>query len=411
MASRLDPTSNAPPLDHSQPTNNAPPLTPHGIAACAQSSINSQTESTDYWKKVSDYAVSLTEFIRNLVISALEGIRSALGGIVEWMRNKISPSIEENVNWEIPVPQNTPEPQTVHDQGEFFQLPISDTEKQNIFYVVHTIGSSNWFTLFSKKQEIEQAGIAIQYVHPLRFLEYVFLHPSLPNDMQAIANSPLTWDPFMNGLKEKMRREASTLMGYKEDFARSLNVAESDLDPYFANSNWEGLVKFLMDVKTGKKISIFSEPQRREGAAEPVQIPSAAGLSDLPFSDADQQLFQDLISKYETSTRASLIYNHTTLLQEWQQIGNNHPLKLLLFLYQNPNLLNSIKKIEAYYGTSALFINAITTQLARVPHSQFNPYLEEFASVCHLNQDRLKLLVQNNNWKEILSDLIQNGCT
>ncbi|MBS0604370.1 MAG: hypothetical protein JSS60_04940 [Verrucomicrobia bacterium] len=440
------------------PTNPSPRPTPIGVGASSSSITPPDTDpsKTDYWESIKGYAASFSEFLRNLVLGAVEGIRSALGAVAGWFGSSAAETpAEPSVNWELPAEttQQRPTPQAHSPVADpFSDLPITSSHRQKIYTLIHTMGTTSAPMLLFKKAELEQIGVDIQNVHPLKFLDYIFRHPSLPRDMASLAESSLKWNPFVGGLSEKLRREASTLPGCKTGFARSLNVSLSDLEPFFARSDWDGLVKFLIDVKTGKKTSVWAEPAPTPGATTTTITPpptpnpvtttivplttttgsgatttdltaattttAAAGItltppqllhiSDLPFDADDDRILTALVTNYAEHRRAWLLWNRSALNLQWDHLGARHPLKLLAALYSKPALMTHIQTLSSYWGTKSLFMGALTHQLGRLPIVQVRPYIDDFANVCGLDANRTKVHIETGNWNQVVEDLMQS---
>ncbi len=396
---------------------------PAGIGS-QPSSITSaapdETASRGFWGTIKGYASSFAEFIRKISVSALEGIRSGLGVVVGWLGGEAAET-EDPGSWDVPAPP----PATTQDP--FTALTISDIEQQKIYTLIHTMGGS-WWTLITKKGELERIGREIDHVHPLKFLDYIFRHPVLPKDMESIGKSSLTWKPFMDGLSSKLQREsATTLPACKTGFARSLNVKLADIDPYLSSSNWEGLVKFLIDVKLKRKNSVFDDPSTHPGtttttaptgsttttasttdAGTSTTPTSSSLLADLPFDTADDAILTSLLTQYAEENRWWLICNHDALVIEWGQLRQQHPLKLLAYIYEKPALINHLQTIARYWGTMGLFTMSLNHRLSQLPLADVNPYVDDFSRICRLDPARTKAILQHGHWNQLIEDLLES---
>ncbi len=296
----------------------------------------------------------------------------------------------------------------------------------------------SWMTLISKSTEMKRIGQEIRHVHPLKFLEYIFKHAALPAKMDAVQKNSLTWNPFVKGLSEKLQKEAQNLPGCILGFARSVNVNTEDIKPFFARRNWAGLVQFLIAVKLNRKSSVWVEPPRNptpivdrpppqvavvvpppQGGPPPnanetllppqnteVVIPSDKQIANLPLSQPDQQVLSSLIEKYATYNQFWMVANWSAFDGEWFRMGKIHPLKLLVHLYQSPNLMTQMKTISTLSLTGPLFNYAFNQQLSKLPSEQVLPYLDDFAQKCGLQPQATRMLIEQKSWNEIRKDLV-----
>ncbi len=278
---------------------NITPASPIGVGSQLTTiSSSSNSSNTDYWQTVKSGLDSFGDFIRNLVIKALDAIRSSVGFIADWIAGKpMETPSSETTNpspWQL-LPVSSSQPSNVADsQDPFAALPLADLERQKIYTLVHTLGTSQgmtgWMTLLRQKRTLEELGQEINHVNPLKFIEYPLKHPTLIKDLDSLSQGSFTWGPFVAGFSEKMGRVSATLAGCKPGFARSLNINLADIDPFFANSDWEGLLKFLIDVKNGRKSSTWVEPAPHASttstASLPPEITTAGATTAAPTTDA-----------------------------------------------------------------------------------------------------------------------------
>jgi len=393
----------------------------------------SSSNNSNYCETIKTSLGSFSDFIRTLVVNALEGIRSGIGFISGWIGGKSEekPQATSQPSWQLPI--ETHILTTSSSQDPFAALPITDQEREKIYTIVHTIGTSQgmmgWMTLLRQKSTLEQLGQEIQHVHPFKFLEYSLKHETLKKDMDSLSQGPLTWRPFISGISEKMQRESATLAGCRIGLARSLNINLADIDPYLARSDWEGFVKFLIDVKNGRKSSAWIEPNvpatssaGSTTATLPASTTSDAStssailmtpsptvyLADLPFERGDEDILVDLMGRYSQNSRWRLLWNYSHLNLQWTHLGARHPLKLLAYLYSKPALMTQMGTIFEYYGTKAIFISSMTGQLSKLSFVEIRPYIDEFAQVCNLDPNGVKQQIQNGQWHQLVEALLRS---
>jgi hypothetical protein len=247
--------------------------------------------------------------------------------------------------------------------------------------------------------------------------------------MDSLSQGPLTWRPFISGISEKMQRESGTLAGCRVGLARSLNINLADIDPYLARSDWEGFVKFLIDVKNGRKSSAWIEPNVPATSSAgsitatlPASTTSDAStssailmtpsptvyLADLPFERGDEDILVDLMGRYSQNSRWRLLWNYSHLNLQWTHLGARHPLKLLAYLYSKPALMTQMGTIFEYYGTKAMFMSSMTGQLSKLSFVEIRPYIDEFAQDCNLDPNGVKQQIQNGQWHQLVEALLRS---
>jgi hypothetical protein len=419
-------------------SSTATPVTPSGVGS--QPTTISSAGNTDYWQTFKTGLDSFGDFVRDLVVKALDGIRSGVGFIADWIAGKsMETSSSETTNqspWQLPPETSSQTLNAATSQDPFAALPLTDAEKQKIYKIVHTLGTSQgmtgWMYLLREKDVLEKLGQEIQHVHPLKFAEYPLKHPTLIKDVDSLSKGPFTKGPFFAGFSEKMNRLGlPSLTECESGFARSLNVKLGDIDPFFRRSDWEGLFQFLIDVKNGRKSSTWVEPvpppasttsttpppavisttatsTSASGGSTTILItpPPVVHLADLPFERSDEVIVTDLLNCYSSrNPYLWLIWNRSHLQLQWTHLGVRHSLKLLAYMYSKPALMAQIDTIFTSYWTKWMFMNAFTGQLARTSFAEVRLYVDEFAQFCHLDPDQTRQLIQNGQWPQLVEQL------
>jgi hypothetical protein len=383
------------------------------------SSATNEPTGPDVWGTVFVYCETFGDFLRQLVVKALDGIRAAIGATLGWFGSFIEGSSSSETQWQLPI-ETSPAIET-SAQDPFRQLPITQEEQRKIFTIVNTMGQS-WLTLLRNKGTLETYGEQIQHVHPLKFLEYTFKHPTLPKDLESASKSSLTWTPFISGLSEKLRRVAATLPQYKASFARSINVNLNDLDPFFSTANWDALVRFLIDVKTAKRTSTWIEPAALPSAgtapttlivtSPQIQPPTVSistlppvqtmRIADLPFTSEDARIVSNLLDVYSRYSSVKILWERNSLNRQWDELGLRHPIRILTHLKTQPEMIQRLRTLTH----KKLFKSALISQFNRHNTQQMLPYVSEFASICQLEPRIITQQIQDRNWKGLLKNFL-----
>lgn len=465
------PISTTTPISNLQaPSSPAATFTPIGIGfhptILAPSAEAAQRGA---WKKIVRYCESFSEFFRKILIKVMESLHMGLGVVIEWVGGKpknldTPPSAQPDLSWQLPQ-ESPPLPAAPMNavSDPFREIPITPPEQQNIYTIVNTLGQGLWAS-GKRAKELQRRGEQIDHVHPLKFLEYIFKHSELPQDLEKISNNRLnrlTWASFIAGITRNMNRDQESLPELKVGFARSLNVSLAELEPFFARSDWDGMIRLLIDVKTGKRSSVFVEPSPSTfsttipesplppATSLPLTVVEPSGpvvtstpvlpviavepplppadstaffsaetatplpttqlpewqIADLQFEASDEQALSELITTYSQTGPLGLVRLALPSAQaKWKQIGKCHPLKVLSHLYSQPGLIG---QLDAFQNKMVYtkFMSTLKGKLAKYQQSDITPYIDEFSRASGLNADVVRQQIENGNWEALIIDL------
>ncbi len=146
----------------------------------------------------------------------------------------------------IKVPTKNPKQEVAYKD-----LVCTEIDQERIRTLITTIAEKSWVYLLKNKKDIEELGVQISHVHPLKFLAVSSATSHLRWCLAQIIDSSLTRGRFVDGLSANLTREADkgALDGYIADFAKEVNVEVSDIMPYFQNRNWEGFIRCLSEMR------------------------------------------------------------------------------------------------------------------------------------------------------------------
>ncbi len=130
----------------------------------------------------------------------------------------------------------------------YHQLTCTDQDKATIHEIVITVADHGKFSLLLKKSHLDQLGVSINHVHPLKFLSTIFTSPRLKDRMYDIFSDYFKRSSFMDGLTPRLSREADKgrLQQYAEDFATEVNIPVEAVNHFFRSRDWENLVRYLI---------------------------------------------------------------------------------------------------------------------------------------------------------------------
>ena|ERR1700733_2518388 len=137
-----------------------------------------------------------------------------------------------------------------------YNAPFTEVHKENIFYIVSTLGSNKSLRqILKEKGALEKAGDKIDEVHPLRFLMYVFSEEELKAAMANLkAKSGLNsmpWKKFKKGLFESLTDEYeknNITPEFIADFAANLGIDPTLIIPAIQENDWDKLLSLLIKL-------------------------------------------------------------------------------------------------------------------------------------------------------------------
>ncbi|MCB1107634.1 MAG: hypothetical protein KDK76_06030 [Chlamydiia bacterium] len=141
-----------------------------------------------------------------------------------------------------------------HSPQLFYQLRLTPEDQNNISKMITSMGELGWLGLLQKKGTMEKLGDKIQPVHPLRFMGYVLITPSLKKQLPKIMNDLVKRKSFFNGhgkrtgFSQRMTNELNNnnFMQFIPGFAQSIGVSEQSLMRFIHARDWEGMIRHLM---------------------------------------------------------------------------------------------------------------------------------------------------------------------
>ena len=138
--------------------------------------------------------------------------------------------------------------QELYPTESFYQLPLSDKEREIITFIITTMAKDNLIQLAFNRRSIEKKGKKIEHVHPLRFMGHIMSNRTLRDHVRTIKKSSFKWDAFIDGFSKRMREEYSknNIYPHIPGFAQLVGSTPEHILPYINKKDWEGLVKSLL---------------------------------------------------------------------------------------------------------------------------------------------------------------------
>lgn len=127
-----------------------------------------------------------------------------------------------------------------------YSTPLRQQDEENIRYIINTLANSSYFGLLSKQGSLERAGKAVDHVHPMRFVAFIFSDPQLRNNVRRISGIP--WGRFVNDMGNSLSKASQSGAideNVIDNFASTVQVDKNWVDGMVRAQNWQGLMNGL----------------------------------------------------------------------------------------------------------------------------------------------------------------------
>jgi len=127
---------------------------------------------------------------------------------------------------------------------------VSTSQKQDIRYIVTTLGTNAWYELLKKKSSLEAAGDRIDSVHPLRFFGYIFTDEELKAGIHSIRTNSKVWKKFFNGFSTSLDEETdkkNMTNAFIQDFANTVGIDVNAIQSSLQQRRWVNFVDILLE--------------------------------------------------------------------------------------------------------------------------------------------------------------------
>lgn len=135
------------------------------------------------------------------------------------------------------------------DNDPFASLPVTEEERKHIRYIIETVGKTSAIMLPFHAETLEDLGQRVQHVHPLRFLETIFVDPYLKKCMASIRDSFFKWRNFLAGFSKRIEEEHANdhVIPYLMGFCKRVKADPDQVRVLVQKKQWEALVAYLIE--------------------------------------------------------------------------------------------------------------------------------------------------------------------
>jgi len=134
-------------------------------------------------------------------------------------------------------------------QVSYQELPRTIEDERKIDDLITTMGVNGKINLLlHHEKRLRKMGDELRYIHPLKFVGYIFSQPELKKHMAAIFDDYFKRTNFVKDYAQTMDIYdlRNKLFIYLDDFAKEVNISVDKIKPYIDNRDWEGFLRFLI---------------------------------------------------------------------------------------------------------------------------------------------------------------------
>jgi len=131
----------------------------------------------------------------------------------------------------------------------YAQLPRTVDDEKKIRDLITTMGTNGKISLLlHHEKRLNKIGDELRYLHPFKFLGYIFSNGDLKKYMEIIFDDYFKRINFVKDFSQTMDVYdlKNQLIIYLQGFANEVNISYDRLLPLIKNKNWEEFVKFLI---------------------------------------------------------------------------------------------------------------------------------------------------------------------
>ncbi|HRD56005.1 MAG TPA: hypothetical protein PLC42_06370 [Parachlamydiaceae bacterium] len=133
-----------------------------------------------------------------------------------------------------------------------YQKKPTNKEKEDIAYILTTLGGDSLTTIWRKESSLKKAGNRIEHLHPLRFLLSIFSEEKTKVGLLQIKErGGKVSKEFFSKLHSNLSKEAGAdnlKMEYIQDFAKQLKIDPNAISKSIEKHDWSEFVNTLIQL-------------------------------------------------------------------------------------------------------------------------------------------------------------------
>lgn len=141
---------------------------------------------------------------------------------------------------------------TNHESRRDYYKKPSSKEKEDITYILTTLGGDSLTTIWRKESSLKKAGTRIEHLHPLRFLGTIFSEEKTKVGLLQIKErGGKVAKEFFSKLHSNLSKEAAAQnlkSEYILDFAKQLKIDSTAITKALENHKWDEFITIMIQL-------------------------------------------------------------------------------------------------------------------------------------------------------------------
>ena len=196
---------------------------------------------------------------QELVINTSSGIdyfleiqpEDSFEGVIKTMRSLEINDSSKDLFVSLNIQNNRIEAKTkvVTNAPRDYFKPLSSKDKENITYLLTTLGYQSILKISSKRSSLEKVGDQIETIHPLQFFKFVFSNDELIVAMRNIKSRAWIWKDFIGRILESLNMEMTSgnlTESQIQDFLSAVKIDPSLVHTPIQSREWHAFVDNLI---------------------------------------------------------------------------------------------------------------------------------------------------------------------
>ncbi len=144
----------------------------------------------------------------------------------------------------------SPSPRQPTPYHNFFNLPLNTENEVKIQTLIKDLAEKNFLQLGASSITLNQRGVELKVVHPMRFMGHILSDPTLSNHWEVLKTKSFVYNRFVaeftDHMKEKERSQG--LLLYANGFAKHVGVETLDVVNVINSKKYADLIHLKKSV-------------------------------------------------------------------------------------------------------------------------------------------------------------------
>ncbi len=136
---------------------------------------------------------------------------------------------------------------------------------------------------------------------------------------------------------------------------------------------------------------------------------SKGSFFSLPLEEWEQKAIRNIICTMAEKNLLQLGLEKKTLKKKGKKINHVHPLRFVDYIFSDPHLKKCMQQIKKSSFKWNGFVRGFSGRMMEeAVKDNLRPYIPEFSEHLAVNQENLKIYIDNKDWEGLLKYLLTN---